>query len=651
MHDHIALMRTMGYRYGSQAVRFAAFDRFLQTRPDLVGQPLRALVQAWSRSPPTVAHAWSCAQLGADLSRAVRRIDPTAELLPRDPRLKRQIQRTYLATLHLLAGGGRPDLQIAQEWPAPRWPLLPATLYSMFMLAYCAGLRLGEILRLNVSDVLLPESALEIRNTKFFKSRRLPLAESAFAALRAYPSRHAKVPAALTVRHTALLARERGRALFHGSSGEDAQRRATSCGTKAHPRSPRTAYPRYATRLCRQPHARVVPRRDRSEPALALPGDLSGAQEPAFDAHLPHHHSGVAATGVRAIPGLRRCAGTALRRRCVVSLTPDLPRLLRAFFYDWATQQRNLSPHTIRSYRDTWRLFLRFAAARCRRPVSALGIEDLNDTVVLAFLDHGERDRHGSIGTRNCRLAALRAFFAFLAAREPAAIVLCTAVLRVPNKRAARPALCYLDTNEVEAILAQPDRRTLEGQRDHALLSFLYNTGARIQEALDLHPSAIRFSVPATVRLFGKGRKERICPLWPETVQILRTLLSRQPRPDDTPLFVNRYGQPLGASGMRFKLAQYVESATRSTPSLASKDISPHTFRHSAAVGLIAAGVDIAVIRSWLGHASIDTTAHYAQANLATKRSALERLTPQVKTSRSPRWRRDKDVLAWLDAL
>jgi site-specific recombinase XerD len=330
---------------------------------------------------------------------------------------------------------------------------------------------------------------------------------------------------------------------------------------------------------------------------------------------------------------------------------PDLPRLLHAFFYEWAVRQRNLSPHTIRSYRDTWRLFLRFAAARARRPVCDLKVEDLGDTAVLAFLDHTERERHGSVGTRNCRLAALRSFFSYVAAREPSTIALCTAVLHIPTKRAAQRALCYLDAPEVEAILAQPHRDILEGQRDHALLAFLYNTGARIQEALDLCPNAIRFAAPAAVRLIGKGRKERICPLWPETAQLLRSLLARQPRPPDAPLFVNRYGQPLRASGVRFKLARYVTSATKSVPSLADKDISPHTFRHSAAVALIAAGVDIAVIRSWLGHASLDTTAHYAQANLETKRNALQRVTPPRPRRHSPSWRHSKDVLTWLDSL
>jgi len=186
MSEHIALMRTMGYRYGSQEVRFAAFDRFLQRRPDLTLQPLKAQLDAWISLLPTLPRAWDGAQLGADLSRAMRLRDPTAELLPRDPGLNRQIRRTYKPPYIYSPAEVARILQVARDWPAPRWPLLPATMHTMFMLAYCAGLRLGEILRLNVGDVLIPDAAIEIRNTKFFKSRRLPLAESTFSALQNY---------------------------------------------------------------------------------------------------------------------------------------------------------------------------------------------------------------------------------------------------------------------------------------------------------------------------------------------------------------------------------------------------------------------------------------------------------------------------------
>ncbi len=211
--------------------------------------------------------------------------------------------------------------------------------------------------------------------------------------------------------------------------------------------------------------------------------------------------------------------------------------------------------------------------------------------------------------------------------------------------------MCYMDAEEIAAVLREPDRSSLEGQRDHALLAFLYNTGARIQEALDVCPRAIRFESPAQVELFGKGRKTRICPLWPETVAIIKALLRRQPRADNEPIFVNRYGQPLSAAGIRFKLKQYVQSASLQVPSLAKKRITPHTWRHSVGVQLVAAGVDVTVIRSWLGHARLDTTNHYARANLDTKRKALEQVEPSTKPGRPLRWKRNPELVAWLESL
>jgi site-specific recombinase XerD len=328
-----------------------------------------------------------------------------------------------------------------------------------------------------------------------------------------------------------------------------------------------------------------------------------------------------------------------------------LPALLRAFFYEWLVEQRNASAHTVRSYRDTWRLFLRFAAQRHQRNVAQLRLGDLTGSEIGAFLQHTEQERRDSIGTRNCRLAALRSFFGFVAGREPAAAEQCAEILCIPTKKAPLHVPSYLDPPEIEAILVQPDRSTVEGQRDHALLSFLYNTGARIQEALDLRPNALRWESPACVRLYGKGRKERLCPLWPETVSLLKALLKRQPRTDEEQLFVNRYGVPLGPSGVRFKLAQYVAAAAKKVPSLASKNVTPHSFRHATAVHLVAAGVDVTVIRSWLGHVSLDTTNHYAQADLETKRKALERVEPRFKADKLPRWRRDHSILEWLDSL
>ena len=326
------------------------------------------------------------------------------------------------------------------------------------------------------------------------------------------------------------------------------------------------------------------------------------------------------------------------------------PQLLHAFFHDWLVQQRNVSHHTVLSYRDSWRLFLRFVATAKKMSVAKLALSDLTAADVLAFLESMEQVRRSSIGTRNCRLSALHSFFSFVADREPLVAAQCAAVLRIPTKQAPKPEICALEEDEITAILAQPDRSKIEGQRDHVLLALLFNTGARIQEALDLTPRALRLESPFQVRLFGKGRKERICPLWPETVELLKALLKRKPRSDDDRIFVNRYGAPLGASGVRFKLKQYVARAAKTAPSLAGKRVNPHRFRHSTAVSLVAAGVDITVIRSWLGHESLDTT-NYARANLETKRRALEKVDPSVRPDKPPRWRREVDLLEWLDSL
>jgi len=334
-----------------------------------------------------------------------------------------------------------------------------------------------------------------------------------------------------------------------------------------------------------------------------------------------------------------------------MSVIKTLPYLLHGFFEDWLVRQRNASHNTVLAYRDAWRLFLRFVASRRQREVAKLELSDLTATEALAFLEHIEHVRRDCIATRNCRLAALRGFFLFVADSEPAAAAQCAEVLRIPSKRHRRRTLCYLEPEEVSAILAQPDRTTLRGQRDHALLALLYNTGARIQELLDLRPSDVRLDPPAQVQVVGKGRKERICPIWQETAALLAALLERQPRAPEERIFVNRYGGPLTASGVRFRLRQYVTAAVTQAPRLKEKHVTPHTFRHTAAVHLVAAGVDITVIRSWLGHVDLDTTYLYAQANLETKRKALEQADPAARPGKPSRWRKNAELIAWLDAL
>jgi site-specific recombinase XerD len=327
------------------------------------------------------------------------------------------------------------------------------------------------------------------------------------------------------------------------------------------------------------------------------------------------------------------------------------PQLLHAFFHDWLVQQRNVSHHTVLSYRDSWRLFLRFVAAEKTKSVAKLGLSDLTVVEVLAFLQDIEQVRKSSIGTRNCRLGALHSFFRFVPDREPLAAAQCAAVLRIPTKQGPKPEVHDLEEDEIIAILAQPNRSKIEGQRDHVLLAVLYNTGARIQEALNLSPRSLRLESPFQVRLLGKGQKERICPLWPETVELLKALLKRRPRGEEEAIFVNRYGRPLKASGVRFQLKKYVAAAARKLPSLAGKRVSPHRFRHATAVSLVAAGVDVTVIRSWLGHESLDTTNIYARANVETKRKALEKVDPSMRPAKPPRWKREVALLEWLDSL
>jgi site-specific recombinase XerD len=326
-------------------------------------------------------------------------------------------------------------------------------------------------------------------------------------------------------------------------------------------------------------------------------------------------------------------------------------QFLHRFFHQWLVEERNASHHTVISYRDTWRLFLRYTAAAKKKSVAQLRLSDLTAAEVLAFLKQIEEERKVSIGTRNCRLAGIHSFFGFLMGHEPLVAEQCAEVLRIPVKRGATRELAYLEADEVAAILSEPDRAKVEGQRDHVLLALLYNTGARIQEILDLCPCAIRLGSPAQVRLMGKGRKERTCPLWPETVGLLKALLKRRPRTESERIFVNRYGQPLGAAGVRFKLGQYARAATKKLLSLAGKRVSPHVFRHTAGVHLVAAGIDVTVIRDWLGHAHLDTTNHYARANVETKRKALEKLSKSARLAKPPRWKRDADIMAWLDQL
>ena len=328
---------------------------------------------------------------------------------------------------------------------------------------------------------------------------------------------------------------------------------------------------------------------------------------------------------------------------------------MRAFFEQHLLSQRGLSGHTVLAYRDTLKLFLEFVCQQLRKTCIALTLEDLTADQVRGFLEHLERVRKNSVPTRNARLAAIHAFFQYLASIDPRHIAQAQTVLAVQFKRQAHRIAEYLERGEVLKIFARIDGRTLLGQRDDALLRLLYNTGMRVQELVDLDVNHLRFCRPHTVRIHGKGRKERTCPLWKETIAAVKAYLAkRRVRLDEvTPLFVNREGQRLTRFGVRYILAHRVAEAAKVCPSLLTRQVSPHTIRHTTAMHLLQSNVDLNMIRSWLGHSSIETTNGYVEIDLEMKRKTLqaaEKLIPKNATARGS-WHKDDELLSWLSKL
>jgi len=333
----------------------------------------------------------------------------------------------------------------------------------------------------------------------------------------------------------------------------------------------------------------------------------------------------------------------------VASPSPAFPQLVQDFFLQRLQAQRNASPRTISSYRDTFYLLLDWAEQHLHKAPAALALTDLDASVVLAFLDHLERDRHNAVRTRNARLAALHSFFHYAASRDPANLATIQRILAIPAKRFDRPVLGFLSREQVEAIVAALDLTTWSGRRDHALLATLYNTGARVSEMLDVRVSDITLGREGALRLHGKGRKDRLVPLWKSTMRLLRTWLERDDVAPDSPLFPNREGRRMTRSGVAHRLRLAVRAAATTCPSLEKLRISPHTFRHTTAMHLLQAGVDITVIALWLGHESPTTTHRYVEADLAMKQRTLEKL-PDPGTRRTPSPSADR-LLSFLERL
>ncbi|MBI3847656.1 MAG: site-specific integrase [Planctomycetes bacterium] len=325
--------------------------------------------------------------------------------------------------------------------------------------------------------------------------------------------------------------------------------------------------------------------------------------------------------------------------------------LLEGFFTDRLVRQRRASPYTIASYRDTFRLLLRFAHDRLKKAPAALDLPDLDAPLIGAFLDHIEKDRGVTARSRNVRLAAIRSFFRYVALQEPKHSAVTQRVLAMPNKRFDRRPIGFLTRPEIEAMLAAPDRTTRSGRRDHALLLLAVQTGLRCSElaGLRIEDVVLAPSPGAHVRCRGKGRKERCTPVRKATVEILRSWLRERGGGLADPVFPNARGGQFGPDGIEYVVAKHVAVARRRCSSLKRKRVTPHVLRHTAAMELLQSGVDRAVIALCLGHESVETTQIYLDADLALKEKALSRTAPMKATPR--RFRPGDRLLEFLKSL
>lgn len=326
-----------------------------------------------------------------------------------------------------------------------------------------------------------------------------------------------------------------------------------------------------------------------------------------------------------------------------------LASLIQRFFTDRLLTQVGASPHTVAAYRDAFRMLLKFAATALGRPPSDLRLEDLDAAFLGQFLDHLETGRTNSVRTRNHRLAALRAFFRYVALAEPAFMLQAQRILAIPSKRYEKRPVEFLTEEESAALIAAPDPNTWIGRRDRALLLLAVQTGLRNSEITALKRKDVHTGAGAYVRCLGKGRKLRCTPLRQDVAAVLQRWLSQQPGAADDPLFPGSRGGPLSADAVQRLVSRHVRAARPGCPSLGAKRVTPHTLRHAAAMALLHCGVDLSVIALWLGHESTETTQIYLHADMQLKERALAHSTPSGLAP--DRFRPADPLLAYLESL
>jgi site-specific recombinase XerD len=322
---------------------------------------------------------------------------------------------------------------------------------------------------------------------------------------------------------------------------------------------------------------------------------------------------------------------------------------LEAFFTRRLISEKGVSPHTIAAYRDTFRLLLRFAHEQTGKQPAALEFEDLDAPLIAAFLDHLEHQRGNSPRTRNARLAAIHSMFRYAALRHPEHAGLISRVIAVPTKRFERAIVTYLTPDEVDALLAAPNRERWIGRRDHALLTLAIQTGLRVTELTTLRNQDVHLTTGPHIQVVGKGRKQRATPLTSQTVAVLREWMQERGGQGDQPLFPTSRGRALSRDAIALLVAKHAITASRRCPTLTNKKVSPHVLRHTAAMNLLHAGVDSTVIALWLGHESVEATQIYLHADMAIKERALARTTPP--DTAPGRYRPPDRLLAFLEAL
>ena len=332
-----------------------------------------------------------------------------------------------------------------------------------------------------------------------------------------------------------------------------------------------------------------------------------------------------------------------------MTATTRLAPLLERFFTQRLMQERQVSSHTIASYRDTFRLFLKFTQKRLRKTPSELVFEQIDAPLIVAFLDHLEKHRGLSVRSRNLRLTAIRSFFRYIAFELPAHSAQIQRVLAIPTKRFTRTLVRFLTRTEVDALLEAPDRQTWFGRRDHAFILMAVQTGLRLSEITATTPDDLVLGTGAHVRVIGKGRKERCTPLAKPTVAVLKAWLREPPKGDGRLLFPNIKGERLSVHGVKYMLNKHAAIAAKACPSIAEKRVTVHLLRHTMALEMLQAGVDRAVIALWLGHESVETTQIYLEATLAMKEQALAKTKPPHGSS--ARFRADDRLLSFLNSL